>query len=46
MIALTSHPEHGMREEARLAGFERYLTKPVAREELDAIVGEAGTAAT
>jgi CheY-like chemotaxis protein len=46
MIALTSHPEHGMREEARVAGFERYLTKPVVREELDEIVGAVGAAAT
>jgi CheY-like chemotaxis protein len=45
LIALTLHAEHGMREEARLAGFERYLTKPVLREELDKIVGEIGTAA-
>jgi CheY-like chemotaxis protein len=46
LIALTVHAEHGKREEARLAGFERYLTKPVVREELDKILGGVGTAAT
>ena len=30
LIALTSVPEHAGRELARLAGFERYLLKPVA----------------
>jgi CheY-like chemotaxis protein len=45
LIALTLHVEHAMREEARLAGFERYLTKPVMQEELDKILGEVGIAA-
>jgi CheY-like chemotaxis protein len=34
LIAVTSSPEHVAREEARLAGFERYLVKPVASIEL------------
>jgi two-component system, sensor histidine kinase len=45
LIALTCHPEHGMREEARVAGFERYLTKPVVQDELDKILGKVGSAA-
>lgn len=45
LIALTLHAEHGMREEARLAGFERYLTKPVMQDELDKILGEVGNVA-
>lgn len=44
LIALTLHAEHAMREEARLAGFERYLTKPVMPEELDKILSEVGMA--
>jgi CheY-like chemotaxis protein len=44
LIALTRHAEHDMREEARVAGFERFLTKPVAQEELDKILGNAGSA--
>jgi CheY-like chemotaxis protein len=44
LIALTQHAEHDMREEARVAGFERFLTKPVAQEELDKILGNAGSA--
>jgi DNA-binding response OmpR family regulator len=38
LIALTHDVEHGLREEARVAGFERYLVKPVAQEELDKIL--------
>lgn len=45
LIALTLHADHDRREEARLAGFERYLTKPVVQEELDKILGEVGTTA-
>ncbi len=44
LIALTGDAEHGMRDEARVAGFERYLTKPVAHEELDKILGKPVTA--
>jgi CheY-like chemotaxis protein len=43
LIALTRDAEHGMRDEARVAGFERYLTKPVAHEELDKILGKPVT---
>jgi CheY-like chemotaxis protein len=32
LIALTNDVEHAMREEARVAGFERYLVKPVTQE--------------
>lgn len=39
LIALTSNSEHESREEARVAGFERYLVKPLAQSELDKILG-------
>jgi DNA-binding response OmpR family regulator len=39
LIALTSNNEHESREEARVAGFERYLVKPLAQSELDKILG-------
>lgn len=35
MIALTGSSEHAGRELARVAGFERYLAKPVAAAALD-----------
>ena len=38
LIALTSDMEHPAREAARAAGFERYLVKPVAQDELDKIL--------
>ena len=38
LIALTHDVEHAMREDARAAGFERYLVKPVAQAELDKIL--------
>lgn len=38
LIALTTSAEHELREEARLAGFERYLVKPLAQAELDKIL--------
>jgi two-component system CheB/CheR fusion protein len=34
LIALTSSPEHAAREQARVAGFERYLMKPVVSLDL------------
>lgn len=34
LIALTSSREHAGREQARVAGFERYLLKPVAAADL------------
>jgi CheY-like chemotaxis protein len=34
LIALTFSPEHATREQARVAGFERYLMKPIARGDL------------
>jgi CheY-like chemotaxis protein len=40
LIALTADAEHPRREQARLAGFERFLTKPVEQEELDKILGK------
>ena len=39
LIALTSNAEHERREEDRIAGFERYLVKPLAQSELDKILG-------
>jgi DNA-binding response OmpR family regulator len=38
LIAVTSSPEHVAREEARLAGFERYLVKPVASIDLASLL--------
>jgi CheY-like chemotaxis protein len=38
LIALTGDVEHGMREDARAAGFERFLVKPIVQEELDKIL--------
>jgi DNA-binding response OmpR family regulator len=38
LIALTSSPEHAGREEARAAGFERYLVKPIASVELSNVM--------
>ena len=39
LIALTTQDDHPMREQARAAGFERLLVKPVSHEELDKILG-------
>jgi DNA-binding response OmpR family regulator len=38
LIAVTSSPEHVAREEARVAGFERYLVKPVASLDLSTLM--------
>jgi CheY-like chemotaxis protein len=38
LIALTRDVEHPMREEARVAGFERYLVKPVTQEAVDKLL--------
>lgn len=38
LIALTSSPEHAGREQARAAGFERYLIKPIASVELSNVM--------
>ena len=38
LIALTHDVQHAMRDDARAAGFERYLVKPVAQAELDKIL--------
>jgi DNA-binding response OmpR family regulator len=38
LIALSTSAEHEKREEARTAGFERYLVKPPAQVELDKIL--------
>lgn len=38
LIAVTSSPEHVAREEARVAGFERYLVKPVASLDLSSLL--------
>ena len=39
LIALTMSAEHPLRQEARAAGFERVVMKPVSHEELDKILG-------
>ena len=44
LIALTKNPEDPMYEQARAAGFERLLVKPVSHEELDKILGISRTA--
>jgi CheY-like chemotaxis protein len=41
LIALTSSREHAGRERARVAGFERYLLKPVAAPDLAALTADA-----
>jgi CheY-like chemotaxis protein len=38
LIALTRSVEHAGREDARLAGFERFLVKPLVQAELDKIL--------
>lgn len=38
LIALTSSPEHAGREQARAAGFERYLLKPIAAADLSKVM--------
>ena len=38
LIALTSSPEHAAREQARAAGFERYLVKPIASVDLSNVM--------
>jgi CheY-like chemotaxis protein len=38
LIALTRSVEHANREDARLAGFERFLVKPLVQAELDKIL--------
>jgi CheY-like chemotaxis protein len=38
MIALTNSIEHSTREQARDAGFERWLVTPVAKDELDSLM--------
>jgi CheY-like chemotaxis protein len=38
LIAVTSSPEHVAREEARVAGFERYLVKPIASLDVSALM--------
>ena len=43
LIALTSSGEHAGRERARVAGFERYLLKPVAAIDLAALTTDART---
>lgn len=41
LIALTSSREHADRELARVAGFERYLLKPVAAPDLEGLIADA-----
>ena len=41
LIALTSSREHAGRELARVAGFERYLLKPVAAPDLAGLIADA-----
>ena len=38
LIALTTGIEHPKREDARVAGFERYMVKPLAQGELDKVL--------
>ena len=42
LIALTSSREHAGRELARVAGFERYLLKPVAAIDLAVLIADVG----
>lgn len=43
LIALTSSPQHTAREQARVAGFERYLVKPIAAGDLSALLDSSLT---
>jgi two-component system, OmpR family, KDP operon response regulator KdpE len=45
LIALTSGIEHPKREDARSAGFERYLVKPLSQSELDKVLRIEGNTA-
>ena len=45
LIALTTTVEHGPREEARDAGFERYFVKPLTQVELDKVLRRPADAA-
>jgi CheY-like chemotaxis protein len=40
VIALTNGIEHSTREQARSAGFERWLVTPVTQEDLDGLLGD------
>lgn len=42
LIAMTSSREHAGRELARVAGFERYLLKPVAAPDLAGLIADVG----
>lgn len=42
LIALTNTIEHSTREQARDAGFERWLVTPVAKDELDSLMRREG----
>ena len=44
LIALTSSIEHSTREQARGAGFERWLVTPVSKDELDSLMRREGGA--
>lgn len=44
LIGLTSGAEDPNHDEARAAGFERLLTKPISHEALDKILGAGKTA--
>jgi CheY-like chemotaxis protein len=44
LVALTSSIEHSTHEQARAAGFERWLVTPVAQNDLDSVMREEDTA--
>jgi len=46
LIALTGAIEHSTREQARSAGFERWLVTPVTQSELDDLLGSDKAAAS
>jgi len=46
LIALTTNIEHPKREAARIAGFERFLVKPLAQSELDKVLRRPADSAT
>jgi CheY-like chemotaxis protein len=45
LIAMTRSVEHELRDDARRAGFERYLVKPLSQVELDKVLRLPRTAA-
>ncbi|MBC8027495.1 MAG: response regulator [Steroidobacteraceae bacterium] len=46
LIALTTDSEHASRDQARNAGFDRFLVKPATQDELDKCLGKMPASAS